>query len=273
MANDIIGGVGGGIASLFGSDEAPKAVLNRYAAPTAKASQALSTNLLGDVGRLSSSALDAYLGEQPRMQALAGEQEGVLRNLQARRLAADPNALLQNVGNTAFGFINPNVINPLSAADVNRDVLMRRARGLNPAAVDSTAERLRNARIASGRYYDVARDVYGQLPGLYNQAFGQNQANEAAIAGAIPAISQAYENVATRPTTGLMNRINTAGAAQGVGTQGIQNVLAATQGYKQPRNFADRLGAASQEIGSGLSGTVGQLASIYGGGGGGGGGL
>jgi hypothetical protein len=273
MASDLISGGGGALASLFGSDEAPKAVLNRFAAPTAKAAGALGTDLLRDTNVLGKTALDRYLADQGRMEGLASDQEGVLRNILGRRMAADPNALLQSVGDTAFGFINPNVINPLSQFDVNSVNLMRRARGVNPAAIDSTADRLRNARIASSRYYDVARDAYQALPNLYGQAFNQNAANEAAAAGAIPAISSAYESVATRPTTGILNRINTVGAAQNVGGQGIQNILSATQGYKQPRNWADRIGAASADIGSGLSGTLGQVAGLAGSLGGGGGSL
>lgn len=263
---DIVSGGGGALASLFGSDEAPKAILNRYAAPTAKASGALSTDLLRDTNALSKQALDTYLGGQGKMTALAGQQEGVLNTLLNRNLNADPNALLQSVGNTAFGFINPSTIAPLAQFDVNQDVLMRRARGLNPAAVSSTADRLRNSRIASQRYYDVAQNAFNALPNLYGQAFQQGQSNEASAAGLIPQIAGAYEGVFSRPTTGLLNRANVAGAAQNVGTQGISNIMGATQGYQQPRNWADRIGAASQDLG----GMVNGIAGLMGGGGGGG---
>lgn len=274
---DIFSAGGGALADLFGSDAPPKAILNRYAAPTAKAGGALSTNLLKDVDALSKSALDQYLAAQPRMATLAGQQENVLQNILSRRTNADPISLLRDVGNTAFSFIDPNVVSPLAAMDVNRDIVTRRARGLNPAAVDSTSERLRNARIASGRFYDVARDVNANLPNLYGQAFNQTGVNDATAAGIIPQIQASYENLASRPTTGILNRINTAGAATGVGGQSIGNINAATQGFQQPRNWADRIGAASQTIGEGVSGTmgqIGQLAGAVGGAmGGGGGGL
>ncbi len=269
MASDIIGGIGGSIGSLFGSDAAPKAVLNRFAAPTVKASTALGTGLLSDVGGLSKNALDTYLGYQPQMAKLAGQQEGTLNTLLGRQLNYDPNQMLQQVGNTAYGFINPSVVNPLSQFDVNQASITARARGLNPAAVDSTANRLRNARVASQRYYDVARDVTQQLPTLYGQAFNQQQQAAQNAAGYTPQIASAYEGVAQRPTQGIMNRINTVGATQNVAGQTIGNVTAGTQGYKQPRNFADRLGAASADIGSGLSGTLGQLGAVAGAGGGG----
>lgn len=264
MASDMISGIGGSVAQLFGSDEAPKAVLNRFAAPTAKASNALAAELIKDTGTLSKSALDDYMAQQPKFASLAGQQEGVLNTLLSRRMNADPNATLQQVGNTAFSFINPNVVNPLAQFDVNSNILQRRARGLNTAAVDSTADRLRNARIASGRYYDVARDAYGALPNLYNQVINQQNANDAAAAGLVPQIAQTYETLATRPTTGLMNRINAANQALGAGASGIANVTAATQGFQQPRNFADRLGAASQEIGSAMSADLGRFGSMAG---------
>src|SRR5678816_1179643 len=75
---DIFSSGGGALASLFGSDDAPKAVLNRFAAPTAKASGALSSGLLNDVNSLSKNALDQYLSYQPKMGALVGQQEGCL---------------------------------------------------------------------------------------------------------------------------------------------------------------------------------------------------
>jgi hypothetical protein len=155
---------GGAVASLFGEDAAPRAVLNRFAAPTAKPLGQYGGALLGDIQPLQRQATQDYLGYQPKFGALAGQQEGVLNQLLSRRLNADPNQLLRDVGQTAFGFIDPNVVSPLAKFDVNYDTLARRARGLNPAAVDSTAERLRNARIASGRYYDTAKQAYWSPP-------------------------------------------------------------------------------------------------------------
>jgi len=227
--------------------------------------------LLKDIEPLQQQAVQSYLGEQPRMTALAGQQEGVLNTLLNRRLNADPNALLKDIGNTAFGFIDPNVVSPLAKFDVNYDVLSRRAKGLNPAAVDSTAERLRNARIASGRYYDTAKQAYGVLPQLYNEAFGQGLSNDAAAAGYVPQIAGAYENVANRPWNAINQRISSSGNASDAAGKAIQGVLAATQGYKQPKNWADKVGAASES----LSGSVGDIAGLAGslGGGGGGGGM
>lgn len=268
-AGDIVSGSGGAIASLFGSDEAPRAVLNRYAAPTARAAGKLAAGVIGDTGALSQQALDAYMAGQPIQQRLAGQQEDVLQTLLRRRMGSSPEELLGRVGGAAFGLIDPNVVAPLSKFDVNYDTLSRRARGLNPAAVDSTADKLRTSRIASGRYYDTARDVINRLPQLYGQAAGIDESNLAAAAGYVPQIAGAYENVASRPTTGILNRIGTANAAQGLAGSAIQNVTGATQGFKQPRNFADRIGAASQDIGTAVNG-IASLAGAAGGAGGGG---
>lgn len=241
------------IQDLWGSNAPPRAILNLHAAPAVKAGVNLSTGLATDVNSLSKDALNRYMTEQPHQEALAGQQAGVLNTLLSRRMAADPNRLLQDVGGTTFGFINPSVVSPLARFDVNYDTLARRARGLNPASVDSTAARLRDARIASGRYYDVAKEAYGALPGLYNQAYNQNAGNEAAAAGYIPQIAGAYESVASRPTTGIMNRINTAGAAGNVARQGVDTAVAGTAGFHQAKNMADRIGAAGQHVGQQFS--------------------
>ena len=94
MASDLISGGSGAFASLFGSDAAPKAILNRFAAPTVKAAGKLSTDLLTDTNALSKTALDRYMAEQGRMEGLAGRQEGILSGLQAQQMGRDPNALL-----------------------------------------------------------------------------------------------------------------------------------------------------------------------------------
>ena len=264
MVGDMVSGIGGSIATLFGSDDPPKAILNRFAAPTAKAGGRLSTDLLTDVNALSKDALDAYMAGQGKIGSLVGQQENVLNSILNRNLAMDPSQVLQNLGNTAFGFINPNVLTPLAAHDANADMLARRARGLNPASVDSSAGRLRNARIASGRYLDASRDAYNALPNLFGQALNANTQNLANAASITPQIGAAYEGLFARPTTGILNRINTAAAGQNAGGLGIQNILNATQGYQTPQNFADRLGAAGQQIGSAMSNTEGQIANVLG---------
>jgi hypothetical protein len=254
--------VGHGIQNLFGSDKPPKAIYNRYAAKTAKNVGTLGADLTGDVNQLAKNAFNTYMAGQGKQEALAGQQEGVLNTLMGRRLGADPNQLLQQIGNTAFGFINPNVVNPLSQFDVNSNRLMRAARGLNPAAVDSTAERLRNAQIASGRYLDTARQAYGALPGLYNSAYGQGVTNDQLAAGYIPQIAGTYNAVSERPSAGLQNRIDTVNSTMDAAGKGIQNILNATQGYKTPQNFADKLGKTGIQTGQQMQQDEAQMMSM-----------
>ncbi len=247
MAGDLISGGGGAIASLFGSNASPKAVLNRFNRKTVRSGNRLAQDLLDDTNRLTKDQLDTFLGGQDRQQQLADQQSDVLQGVLQRRLDADPNQLLQQIGDTAFSFIDPNVVAPLARADVNRNILQRRARGLNPAAVDSTADRLRNARIASGRFLDASNQAFRALPNLFGQAFGQQQQNLLEAGNIVPLIAAGQEAVNRRGTQGILDRIRTAGAAGNIASQAIGNVNAATQGFKQPRNFADRIGEASAQ--------------------------
>lgn len=249
MLGGLVSSTGQGIQNIWGSDSPPKAILNRYSAKTAKGAAKLGENLTADIAPQIRNAFATYMAGQGRQEALARDQEGVLTSLRDSRLNADPSALLRNVGETAFSFINPNVVAPLAQFDVNSDILRRRSMGLNPAAVDSTSDRLRRSRVASGRYYDVARDAYAALPGLYNSAFNQGMANDAAAAGYTPMIASTYENVASRPTRGIMAQIGTTNAGIDSARNAINAVNAATQGYQQPQNIWDKIGQTGIQTG------------------------
>lgn len=275
--------------SAFGSTKAPKPVVYPWVKPLLKPA--------ADLGRESIDALRTGGAESqrrfdlgtPRQEALQGEQEGVLRTLLARNLSADPTQLLRNVGNTAFSFIDPNVVNPLARFDVNSDRIDRMARGLNPAALDSTSARLRDARIASGRYYDVARNVFAQLPSLYNQVFNAGITNDQLSRGYIPEIMSGYRNIEMSPFIPAMARAEAANAGAGIVSNNSAAAKAATYGFKQPKNIWDKLGQmdsalwdrlgeavnmASSVMGMvGGGGAGGMLGGMMGGGGGGGGGL
>lgn len=276
------------IIGMFGSTKAPTAVANRYAAPIMNSGRRLAVGALNSLATDIPNAFNTYLAGQGQQEALAGQQAGVLNTLLNRRLADDPQQNLRNIFETAFSQIDPNVVSPLARFDVNTNILANRARGINPGAIDSTAERLRNARVASGRYYDVARNVYNVVPSLYNSAYAQGLSNDQATAGFVPGISAAYEAVAGRPLQGIMNSIAATRAGQGIESQGIQNALAGTQGYRENKNFADKLSKAlsadEQTVmkiaqmalsaytgglaGGGGGGGLGGLMSMFGGGGG-----
>lgn len=262
MVGGMVESVGHGVQNIFGSDKPPKAIYNRYAAKTAKNVGKLGEDLTFDVNQQAKNAFNTYMAGQGKQEALAGQQEGILNTLMGRRLGADPNQLLQSIGNTAFGFINPNVVNPMAQFDVNANRLMRSARGLNPAALDSTSERLRNAQIASGRYLDTARQAYGALPGLYNSAYGQGITNDQMAAGYIPQIAGTYNAVSERPSQGIQNRIDTISSTQDAAGRGIQNILNATQGYQTPENFADKLGKTGIQTGQQMQQDEAQMMSM-----------
>lgn len=266
MANGQAGGLGGVIGAFGGSDAAPKPKYFSLTRPV--------LGQLSGLGRETLSALRSDLPEfragyaqgTERQRALQGEQEGVLRNLLGRRLASDPQQLLQQTGNTLFGFIDPNVVNPLSRFDVNQDILTRRARGLNPSAVDSTAERLRNARIASGRYYDVARQVYGALPNLYNQLREAGITDEQIAAGYIPQIQQGYRALDLAPLVPLQASLDLTRGAGDVARSMADAERAGIYGYHKKKNVADRFGEAGTSLWNTVKDAAQIYASLYGGG-------
>lgn len=258
------------IGAGFGSDK----VTPRYFAPSLnKPLINLGKQALSSLSTGGAEAEKTYNLGTARQENLMADQEGVARQLLNRALSQDPNQLLADVGKTAFGFIDPNVVNPLSRFDVNYNELARRASGLNPAAIDSTAERLRNARIASGRYYDVARNVYGQLPNLFNQVYNAGQSNAATAMGYLPQIMAGYRWLDAAPLEAAQLVSN----AANMGSQNVGNInnslRSGVYGYKQDRNIWDRLGAVDTSMWNSLKDAVQMATSIYGGLMGGGGGL
>lgn len=259
----------GSIFSAFGSDKVTPRYLSK---DLNKPLTALGKSALDSLQTGGQAAEDRFNLGTIRQEGLMGEQEGIARNLLNRRLNADPNALLQQIGNTAFSFIDPNVVAPLAQFDVNSDKLMRSARGLNPAAVDSTSERLRNARVASGRYLDTARQAYGALPGLYNSAYGQGVQNDAMAQSYLPGVMRGYRNLDTAPAEAAQIRSDLAN--QGAGNVGNINeaVRSGVYGYKQHKNVWDKLAQVDSTIKSDVKDIVGMAGSLAGMGGGQGGG-
>jgi hypothetical protein len=275
---------------IFGSDKSPTAERNRYAAPIQTSGRRLAVNTLDSLRTDIPNAFNTYMAGQGRQEALAGQQEGVLNTLLGRQLAYDPAQSLRDTFQTAFSQIDPNLVSRISAGDAARSRLHDMAIG-RLAGVDSTTQRLRDAAAASRSYYDLARNVYNVVPTLFNSVYQQGIGSNQAAAGYVPGISAAYEAVANRPYQGILNRINAARQGQGIESQGIANALAATQGYKQHQNWADKIGGAlgadektAMDLakmalsfytgglaggGGGGGGGMGSLMSMFGGGGGG----
>jgi len=266
------GGLGGVIAAFGGSDAAPKPKYFQGSRNLLSGARLVGRDVLDSLRTGLPDFRNAFAQGTELQRGLQGEQAGVLRGLLQRRLANDPQQQLRETGNTLFSFIDPNVINPLAKFDVNQNLISRRARGLGGAMFDSTAERLRNARIASGRYYDVARDVYGQLPRVYQQLRDAGVTDEMLAAGYIPQIQAGYRNIDMSGLIPLQAGLELATGAQRIpldyGTASRANIY----GYRQPMNVADRFGAAGQSMWNTVKDAAQIYASLYGGGIGGGGG-
>jgi hypothetical protein len=264
------------IGAGFGSDK----VSPRYLAPgLRKPLINLGKDALSALGPAGAQAQDRFNAGTAKQEGFMAEQEGLLRNLMQRRAGMDPTQLLKNVGETAFSFINPSVVSPLAKFDVNYAELGRRAAGLNPAVVDSTANRLRDARIASGRFYDVARQAYAALPNLYNQVFNAGMASDDAAAGYMPQIMQGWRRLDRAPLDAAMLRAGAADAGSGTVTNLNNGLRSGVYGYQQERNILDRLGAVDTSMWNSLKDAIQMAGSVYGmvggmggmGGGGGGG--
>lgn len=276
MANGFGGGgigLGGVVQAFGGSRAAPKPKYFTGSLPLLRGVSGIGRDVLRNIR---SELPDFYAGfergtEQQR--GFQGEQENVLRTLLQRRLASDPQQQLRQAGETLFGFIDPNVVQPLARFDVNYDAAMRRARGISPAAFDSTADRLRRARVASGRYYDVARQVYGTLPQVYRQLRDAGVTDEMLAAGYIPQIQAGYRALDLAPLVPLREAVGLTREATGIPLDYGAASRANVYGYQQPSNLADRFGSASQAISNTIQQAADIYASLYGGGAGGGGGM
>ncbi len=260
------------IGAGFGSDK----VTPKYLAPGLnKPLTTLTKNALASLNTGGAAAENAFNAGTAKQAQLVGDQENVLRQLLARRLGANPQDLLRSVGQTAFSFIDPNVVAPLARFDVNSDRLRRLAAGLSPGAIDSTAQRLRDARNASGRYYDVARQVYGALPSLYNQVFNAGVTSDEMAGGYLPTLMSAYRRLDRAPLEAA--ELRSSAATSGAGNVGAANnaLRSGVYGYQKDRNIWDRLGAVDTSMWNSLQEAIQMAASVYGmvGGGGAGGAL
>ena len=267
------GGIGSIVGGLFGSNAAPKPKYYFGSRPLLQGVSNVGRDVLKNIRGALPDFYSGFERGTEQQRGFQGEQEGVLRNLLARRLGSNPEDLLKRTGEQLFSFIDPNVINPLSRFDVNQDIVQRRARGLNPAALDSTAERLRNSRIASGRYYDVARNVYGILPQVYQQLRDAGISDEAIAAGYIPQIQQGYRALDYAPLEPLRAAVGLTREATGIPADYGAASKANIYGFHQPINVADRFARAGQGVWNTVKDAAAIYSSLYGGGAGGIGGM
>jgi hypothetical protein len=269
-------GIGTSIAAGFGKgDQAPKPVFLPGTKGTVKPLGQLSKDAMTSLRTGGAAAEEAFNLGTAKQSSLLGDQEGIVRQLLARRMGSSPEQLLRSVGETAFRFIDPNVVAPLARFDVNTDRLMRMARGLNPAAVDSTAQRLRDSRIASGRYYDTARQVYGQLPSLFNQVFNAGVTNDEMASGYLPSLMSGYRQLDRAPLDAALLRSEAADTNAATYGRVADAIRRGVYGYQQPTNWADKLGKVDLAMRDSLQDAINMASQVYGmvGGMGGGGGI
>lgn len=258
-------GIGKVLQAGFGSDEPPQEVFQRYVKPQLPLLRNLGTDALKSLRTGGAAAEAAYNAGTARQLGLLGDQENISRTVANRRLSSNPEDVLRSVGNAAFGFIDPNVVSPLARFDVNSDRLRRMAAGLSPGSIDSTAQRLRDSRIASGRYYDTARQVYGALPSLYNQVFNAGVTNDQLATSQFPALMAAYRGLDTAPLEAARLRSDASNlGSELVSNQSRANTLA-TYGYQQPKNWADRLGDVDIAMRQSLQDAINMASQVYGG--------
>jgi hypothetical protein len=267
------GGLGSIIGGLFGSNAAPKPKYYFGSRPLLQGVSNVGRDVLKNIRGALPSFYTGFEQGTEQQRGLQGEQENVLRTLLQRRLASNPQEQLRETGNTLFSFINPNVVSPLSRFDVNYNSALRSARGLNPSTFDSTADRLRNARIASGRYYDVARDVYGQLPRIYQQLRDAGVTDEMLASGIIPQIQQGYRALDLAPLIPLQASVDLTRSAAGIPADYGAASKANVYGFHQPINVADRFARAGQGVWNTVKDAAAIYSSLYGGGAGGIGGM
>jgi hypothetical protein len=256
--------IGGIAAGLGGSNAAPKPKYYQGSLPLLRGVSGVGRDVLANLRSQLPSFYSGFERGTEQQRGLQGEQEQVLRTLLQRRLASNPQEQLREAGNTLFSFINPNVVSPLARFDVNYNNALRTARGLNPSTFDSTADRLRNARIASGRYYDVARDVYGQLPRVYQQLRDAGVTDEMLAAGAIPQIQQGYRALDLAPLVPLQASIDLTRSATGIPADYGAASRANIYGFHQPQNIWDRLGTAGGNVMDFAKDAAAIYSSLYG---------
>lgn len=260
------GGLGGVIAAFGGSDKPPVPVLLPGAAGLLQRGANLARSTYGALQSGLDAFRNAYEQGTQRQLGLQNEQADILRGLTQRALNRDPLQQLKETGNTLFSFLDPNVINPAAAAAANRFRVHAMAQGINPDVANSTVQRIQDARNANSLRYNLARDIYGQIPNVYNQVRNAGITDEMLAAGYNPMIQAGYRAIDMAPLVPLQASVDLTN--QGIDLSGRygQNYRGNVYGYHKPMNLADRFGAAGQSLWNTVKDAAQIYASLYGGG-------
>lgn len=256
------------IAAAFGSNAPPKEVWSLGTKPQVKALTKFGLGTINTLAPASAEAAARSREAQTRNDALLEQQAGIWQGL-LNKPQMDPLATYGAVGDRLFGYIKPNVLDPIANFAVNRGRADDRALLGTDGPLFSTTSRLRDAARSNQVWLDVAKSIIPQINPGFNQVFNAGLASDQADvqrAGFIPQLIAAYQNQALAPYNPVMAQINAWNAlSSGFGNQGTNTALNRT-GFLQKKNWADRFGDTTDAV----LGRVGQLASIYGSLGGGG---
>lgn len=256
------------IAAAFGSNAPPKEVWSLGTKPQVKALTKFGLGTINTLAPASAEAAARSKEAQTRNDALLEQQAGIWQGL-LNKPQMDPLGTYGAVGDRLFGYIKPNVLDPIARFNVNQGRVLSRALGTGEGPLASTSQRLFDAANTNRAYLDVAKSIIPQINPGFNQVFNAGLASDAANvnrAGFIPQLIALNQSNALAPYNPVMAQINAWNAlSSGFGNQGTNTALNRA-GFLQEKNWADRVGDTTDAI----LGRVGQLASIYGSLGGGG---
>lgn len=266
-------GLGGVIAAFGGSDKPPVPIQFPGLAGLTQRAARLGRNAYDYLGRALPAWQSSFEQGTQRQLGLQNEQADILRGLTQRALARDPQQQLRETLGTLGSFIQPNVLDPLARFRANMATTNALARGTGNLgrAYGSTARRLADAAAGQRAYYDVAREVYGALPNVYNQVRNAGITDELLASGYIPQLQAGYRQIDLAPLIPLNETLNVTGGGIDLSGRAGRNFRDTVYGYHQPMNLADRFGAAGQSMWNTVKDAAQIYASLYGGGIGGGG--
>ena len=266
MAESNTGGGIGGIIEGFAGGHGYTPQYYDYSRGLLKRSADVGKDVLDNLRRSLPGFFSGFERGTEQQRGFQGEQENVQRNLLGRNLAYDPQQFLKQTGDTLFGFTNPNILAPYAQSLAKQLSLHNRAIGRNPAARDSTSQRLGTENAMARAYLENARNIYGILPGVYGQARQQGLDAEQLAAGRIPSIMRGYRELDYAPLAPLQASIDLSRSAIGIpqdfGGASKGNIW----GFEPNRTWANNWGDAGRAAWNTAKDAASIYSSLYGGG-------
>lgn len=237
---------GGLLSNLFGSDKGYKP---QYDSETLHGlNDSLANELSTNLG-LNRTSLGDYsqniAGNQPAVNDLVSRYTNLAKGIQGR--ANDPFANYKQIGDYFSGLINNNAVNPVINNLVNQLGVRRAVAGINPG-IDSTADRLQRAGIASKVRLSALQDLMNNLTPASNALFNQRQMQDAASLNLAPSELALRNQAAGQALLPLYARnqsiMDSIAGAQAAALANKANIF----GYKKDENFWDKAGKALDAV-------------------------